>query len=191
MPWYRGLLHSAHHPYRYKPGNEDYPRRDIWFYCCIDQVQDRWRLTFLWWYCVSQCLAYCRPSTEVIKAVNNTTFSLKCNIFSENISCALLVLCMLPMKLMQVLPGYAVSWNTLPTSMHSLIQYIQLNNVVVPDLAVPFSGYKQSGMDCKLCKYALWHVCPLTFLPGWSVLTIYFFRYAQIKAVHVNLGAKL
>ncbi|KNZ73595.1 Aldehyde dehydrogenase [Termitomyces sp. J132] len=89
-----------------------------------------------------------KTEEEVIEAANNTTYGLACNVFSQNISRALRVA-------------------------HSLeAGSAWVNYAKTVDKAVPFGGYKQSGIGRELGEYAL-------------------DTYTQVKAVHVNIGQML
>nr|ALG75775.1 aldehyde dehydrogenase 5 [Tricholoma vaccinum] len=89
-----------------------------------------------------------KTEEEVIEAANNTSYGLGCNVFSENISRALRVA-------HQLEAGSA--W---------------VNCAQATEIAVPFGGYKQSGIGRELGQYAL-------------------DTYTQVKGVHVNIGLKL
>ncbi|KAG5337186.1 hypothetical protein C0989_010342, partial [Termitomyces sp. Mn162] len=72
-----------------------------------------------------------KTEEEVIEAANNTTYGLACNVFSQNISRALRVA-------------------------HSLeAGSAWVNYAKTVDKAVPFGGYKQSGIGRELGEYAL------------------------------------
>ncbi|KAG6867640.1 hypothetical protein C0993_000192, partial [Termitomyces sp. T159_Od127] len=72
-----------------------------------------------------------KTEDEVIEAANNTTYGLACHIFSQNISRALRVA-------------------------HSLeAGNAWVNSPRIADKAVPFGGYKQSGIGRELGEYAL------------------------------------
>ncbi|KAF8057016.1 aldehyde dehydrogenase [Lyophyllum atratum] len=68
---------------------------------------------------------------EVIEAANNTTYGLSCNVFSQNISRALRV-------------AHALEAGT-----------AWVNSAQDGSVAVPFGGYKQSGIGRELGEYAL------------------------------------
>ncbi|KAG6917502.1 hypothetical protein DXG01_002366 [Tephrocybe rancida] len=87
-------------------------------------------------------------TAEVIEAANNTSYGLACHVFSQDISRALRVA-------------------------HSLeAGSAWVNCAQMTDKAVPFGGYKQSGIGRELGEYAL-------------------DTYTQVKGVHVNIGQKL
>ncbi|KAG5715104.1 Aldehyde dehydrogenase [Termitomyces sp. T112] len=89
-----------------------------------------------------------KTEEEVIEAANNTMYGLACHIFSQNISRALRVA-------------------------HSLeAGSAWVNCAQSTDKAVPFGGFKQSGIGRELGEYAL-------------------DTYTQVKGVHVNIGQKL
>ncbi|GLB39770.1 putative aldehyde dehydrogenase family protein [Lyophyllum shimeji] len=85
---------------------------------------------------------------EVIEAANNTTYGLSCMVMSQNISRALRV-------------AHALEAGS-----------AWINSAQEGHPAVPFGGYKQSGIGRELGEYALE-------------------AYTQVKAVHVNLGLQL
>ncbi|KAG5720688.1 Aldehyde dehydrogenase [Termitomyces sp. T112] len=89
-----------------------------------------------------------KTEEEVIEAGNNTAYGLACHIFSQNISRALRVAHSLEA---------GTAW---------------VNCSQSADKAVPFGGYKQSGIGRELGEYAL-------------------DTYTQVKSVHVNIGQKL
>jgi len=89
-----------------------------------------------------------KTEEEVIEVANNTTYGLGCNVFSENISQALRV-------------AHALEAGS-----------AWVNCAQTTDTAVPFGGYKQSGIGRELGEYAI-------------------DTYTQVKAVHVNIGLKL
>ncbi|KAG6877043.1 hypothetical protein C0993_010845 [Termitomyces sp. T159_Od127] len=89
-----------------------------------------------------------KTEDEVIEAANNTTYGLACYIFSQNISRALRVAHSLEA---------GTAW---------------VNSAQPPDKAVPFGGYKQSGLGRELGEDALE-------------------AYTQVKSVHVNIGQML
>ncbi|KAG6811501.1 hypothetical protein H0H92_007149 [Tricholoma furcatifolium] len=72
-----------------------------------------------------------KTEEEVIEAANNTTYGLACHIFSENISRALRV-------------AHALEAGS-----------AWVNCAQTTDKAVPFGGYKQSGIGRELGEYAL------------------------------------
>ncbi|KAJ6587570.1 aldehyde dehydrogenase [Mycena vulgaris] len=86
-----------------------------------------------------------KTEEEVIEAANATTYGLSCCIFSENISRALRV-------------AHALEAGS-----------AFINSAQLVDSAIPFGGYKQSGIGRELGEYAL-------------------ATYTQVKGVHVNLG---
>jgi len=89
-----------------------------------------------------------KTEEEVIESANATSYGLACNVFSENLSRALRVA-------HQLEAGTA--W---------------VNCAQAADVAVPFGGYKQSGIGRELGQYAL-------------------DTYTQVKGVHVNIGIRL
>jgi len=89
-----------------------------------------------------------KTEEEVIEAANDTVYGLSCNIFSENASRAIRV-------------AHALEAGT-----------AWVNTALTTEVAVPFGGYKQSGIGRELGEYAL-------------------DTYTQVKAVHVNIGLKL
>ncbi|KAF8073989.1 aldehyde dehydrogenase [Lyophyllum atratum] len=89
-----------------------------------------------------------KTEEEVIEAANDTSYGLGCNVFTENVSRAIRVA-------------------------HSLeAGSAWVNCAQASDVAVPFGGYKQSGIGRELGEYAL-------------------DTYTQVKGVHVNIGLKL
>ncbi|KAJ7150513.1 aldehyde dehydrogenase [Mycena crocata] len=89
-----------------------------------------------------------KTEEEVIEAANATTYGLSCCVFSENISRALRV-------------AHALENGS-----------AFINSAQLIDSAVPFGGYKQSGIGREHGEYAL-------------------ATYTQVKGVHINLGVKL
>ncbi|KAG6855556.1 hypothetical protein H0H87_001073 [Tephrocybe sp. NHM501043] len=89
-----------------------------------------------------------KTEEEVIEAANNTSYGLGCHVFSQNISRALRV-------------AHALEAGS-----------AWVNCAQATDKAVPFGGYKQSGIGRELGEYAL-------------------DTYTQVKGVHVNIGQKL
>ncbi|KAJ7169303.1 aldehyde dehydrogenase [Mycena crocata] len=89
-----------------------------------------------------------KTEEEVIEAANATTYGLSCCVFSENIARAL--------RVAHALESGSAFINTAQTI----------------DPAIPFGGYKQSGMGREHGEYAL-------------------ATYTQVKGVHVNLGLML
>ncbi|KAJ6587442.1 aldehyde dehydrogenase [Mycena vulgaris] len=86
-----------------------------------------------------------KTEEEVIEAANATTYGLSCCVFSENISRALRV-------------AHALEAGS-----------AFINSAQLVDAAIPFGGYKQSGIGREHGEYAL-------------------ATYTQVKGVHVNLG---
>ncbi|KAF8062483.1 aldehyde dehydrogenase [Lyophyllum atratum] len=82
-----------------------------------------------------------KTEEEVIEAANNTTYGLSCNVFSQNLSRALRV-------------AHALEAGT-----------AWVNSAQDGSVAVPFGGYKQSGIGRELGEYALeafpWLICIL------------------------------
>ncbi|KAG5348933.1 hypothetical protein C0989_007097, partial [Termitomyces sp. Mn162] len=72
-----------------------------------------------------------KTEEEVIVAANNTTYGLACNIFSQSISRAMSV---------AHSPEAGSPWVKYAKTVHK---------------AIPFSGYKQSGIGHELGEYAL------------------------------------
>ncbi|PPR03693.1 hypothetical protein CVT24_007414 [Panaeolus cyanescens] len=89
-----------------------------------------------------------KTEEEVIEVANDTTYGLGCNVFSQNINRALRV-------------AHALEAGS-----------AWVNCAQAGDAAVPFGGYKQSGIGRELGEYAI-------------------HTYTQVKAVHVNIGLKL
>ncbi|KAF5374155.1 hypothetical protein D9615_008809 [Tricholomella constricta] len=89
-----------------------------------------------------------KTEEEVIESANNTTFGLASHVFSENLGRALRV-------------AHALEAGT---------AWVNLSQV--PEVAVPFGGYKQSGIGREMGEYAV-------------------NTYTQVKGVHVNLELKL
>ncbi|RDB27442.1 Aldehyde dehydrogenase [Hypsizygus marmoreus] len=94
------------------------------------------------------CVIKFKTEKEVIEAANNTIYGLACNVFSENLGRALRV-------------AHSIEAGT-----------AWVNCSQLPEVALPFGGYKQSGIGRELGQYAL-------------------DMYTQVKAVHVNLGLQL
>ncbi|KIM37663.1 hypothetical protein M413DRAFT_76887 [Hebeloma cylindrosporum] len=86
-----------------------------------------------------------KTEEEVIEMANNTTYGLACNVFTQNISRGIRV-------------AHALEAGS-----------AWVNNAQVPEVGVPFGGYKQSGIGRELGEYAL-------------------DTYTQVKAVHINIG---
>ncbi|KAJ6608514.1 aldehyde dehydrogenase [Mycena sp. CBHHK59/15] len=89
-----------------------------------------------------------KTEEEVIEAANATTYGLSCCIFTENIKRGLRVA-------HELESGSAF-----------------VNSAQLVDPAIPFGGYKQSGIGREHGEYAL-------------------STYTQVKGVHVNLGLKI
>ncbi|KAJ7202138.1 aldehyde dehydrogenase [Mycena pura] len=89
-----------------------------------------------------------KTEEEVIEAANATVYGLSCCVFSENIKRALRV-------------AHALEAGS---------AFVNSSQTVDP--AVPFGGFKQSGLGREHGEYAL-------------------ATYTQVKGVHVNLGVKL
>ncbi|KAF8154948.1 aldehyde dehydrogenase [Crassisporium funariophilum] len=89
-----------------------------------------------------------KEEAEVIEMANNTVYGLACHVFTQNVSRAIRVAHALE-------AGNA--W---------------VNCAQMGETAMPFGGYKQSGMGRELGEYAL-------------------DTYTQVKAVHINIGTRL
>ncbi|KAJ7471611.1 aldehyde dehydrogenase [Mycena galericulata] len=89
-----------------------------------------------------------KTEEEVIEAANATVYGLSCCVFSENISRAI--------RVVHALEAGSAFINTAQTV----------------DPAVPFGGYKESGIGREHGEYAL-------------------ATYTQVKGIHVNLGVML
>ncbi|TFK33776.1 aldehyde dehydrogenase [Crucibulum laeve] len=89
-----------------------------------------------------------KTEEEAIELGNDTIYGLGCNIFTENTSRAIRV-------------AHAMETGS-----------AWVNHAHIPELSVPFGGYKQSGIGRELGEYALE-------------------TYTQVKGVHINIGTRL
>ncbi|KAF8154950.1 aldehyde dehydrogenase [Crassisporium funariophilum] len=85
---------------------------------------------------------------QVVEMANNTTYGLACHVFTQNVSRAIRV-------------AHALEAGS-----------AWVNCAQMTEIAVPFGGYKQSGIGRELGEYAL-------------------DTYTQVKAVHINIGTRL
>jgi aldehyde dehydrogenase (NAD+) len=120
---------------------------------------------------------------EVIEAANSSSYGLGCSVFSENIKRALRVTHELEAGSAWASPIQA-QYIAL-----CLLNEFQVNLAAAPDIAIPFGGYKQSGIGREFGEYAL-ATFVSAFYPALKV-THRSLRYTQVKGVHVNLGMNL
>lgn len=124
-----------------------------------------------------------KTEEEVIEMANNTSYGLACHVFTQNISRGIRV-------------AHALETGSAWVSRRLVDLFVilfmrpelQVNNAQVPEVGVPFGGYKQSGIGRELGEYALDTYVPL-YHPGLRRVTlINLCRYTQVKAVHINIG---
>ncbi|KAF8654313.1 hypothetical protein AX16_003540 [Volvariella volvacea WC 439] len=89
-----------------------------------------------------------KTEEDVIEQANDTVYGLGCHLFSESASRAIRV-------------AHAIESGQ-----------VWVNFALYPDIAMPFGGYKQSGIGREMGEWAIE-------------------MYTQVKAVHLNLGMKL
>ncbi|KIJ07179.1 aldehyde dehydrogenase [Paxillus involutus ATCC 200175] len=94
------------------------------------------------------CVMKFKTEEEVIEEANSTTYGLAASVFTKDID-----------------KGFRVAH-----ALEAGIMWINCANL--PEIQMPFGGFKQSGIGRELGEYALEH-------------------YTNVKAVHVNLGVKL
>ena len=122
-----------------------------------------------------------KTEEEAIEQANDTEYGLACHIFTENITRAIRVS-------NAIEAGTAwVCTSRIPCLFGAWLIFVKVNCAQVPDTAVPFGGYKQSGMGREAGEYAI-----ATYVYDQRRLRnkISFQRsYTQVKGVHINLGA--